>query len=142
MNLARTNLAFLLMMMLLLISAPALTGMADLTLEDDLFDDDDFSAIYHFLLSWPMLSARQLRSGLVLGISVFALFVVYVGGRSGHKWFNDRSLDSSNFSRGIALTLKTALFRAVFNFLFFTLALHPNKHIVNLPILIQGGTKL
>lgn len=142
MNLARTSLACLLLMMLLLISVPALTGLADLTLEDDLFDDD-FSAIGNFLLSWPMISAGQLLSGLVFGISIFALFVVYVGGRSNHKWFNDRTLDSNSGSSDIALTLKTALLRAVFNFLFFAFPLNfPSKYIVNLPILVQGGTKL
>jgi hypothetical protein len=100
---------------------PALMGASiiDLPEEDDFTDEegDDFSLINHFSPDWIRIPVHQLSTLLRLGISIFALFVVYLGGRSKHRRFNDRTLDDVNAL--ISCSLKTALLvRAVFIFLF------------------------
>ena len=113
---SKPSLVRFILIMLLIILLPVLTGVADLSVDNDLFDgDDDFSALSSFLVSWPRISIQQLTAGLMLGMSIFALFVVYLGGRSNHKRFNDRTIDAINALRGIFSA--TALNRAVFVFL-------------------------
>ena len=119
-------------------------SIIELPEEDDFADEegDDFSLISHFSPDWIRIPVHQLSALLRLGISIFALCVVYLGGRSKHRRFNDRTLDHIN-----ALTaefLKTALFRAVFNFLFPATVPHcSTKQFVNhfLPILIPNSRR-
>ena len=129
------NLLLILILMLSVLFVPALLGTSvmDLQEEDDLTDteDDDFSVI-DFPPTWIRIPVHQMSVLLRLGISIFALFVVYLGGRSKHRRFNDRTIDHV-----IALishsSLKTALInRAVFHFLFPTLSVnYPNLYLVN-----------
>jgi hypothetical protein len=81
-------------MMLFIILLPVLTGMAGLTLDNALLEDDDHSLVGSFMAIWARMQVHQKLSGLILGVSVFALFAVYLGGRSNHRRFNDRTLDS------------------------------------------------
>ena len=103
-------------MMLFIILLPAITGMVGLTVENEFPEDDDYTLAHSFMASWARLPVHQMLSGLMLGMSMFVLFVVYMGGRSNNRRFNDRTLDSINLFRGIFFA--TALFRAVFVFLF------------------------
>jgi hypothetical protein len=103
------------MVMLCIILMTVLTGII-ISEEDDQLSDDDFLEAGRFAASWFRLPVHQLSFILILGMSIFALFVVYLGGRSNHKRFNDRTLDSVKLL-SVAF-LKTALNRAVFNFLF------------------------
>ena len=115
------NLILILILISAVIFLPALMGasMIDLPEEDDSTDtdSDDVLLIGNSAAHWVRIPVSQLTILLRLGISIFALFVVYLGGRSKHKRFNDRTIDPINVLK--AELLKTALFRAVFNFLFF-----------------------
>ena len=136
--------------MLSLLFMPALmgAGIMDLMEEDDLTDpeDDDLSVINDFPIAWIRIPVHQLSVLLRLGLSIFALFVVYLGGRSKHRRFNDRTLDHVNAL--ISYALKTALInRAVFYFLFPARPLnYSKKHSFNVFFQslfpTQGGTKL
>ena len=134
------NLIILFIMIILILSVlflPALmgTGISDLPDEDDLASDDGLSIITNFSVAWIVMLAYQTLVPLWLRISIFALFLVYVGGRSKQKRFNDRTIDHVNVL--IAELLKTALIRAVFNFPFFIN--YPNNTLpIFLPILIPN----
>jgi hypothetical protein len=140
------NIILIIILMLSVVFVPALLGTSiiDLQEENDLTDteDDDFSFI-DFPPTWIRIPVHQMSVLLRLGISIFALFVVYLGGRSKHRRFNDRTLDHVNAL--ISYSLKTALFiRAVFNFLFPILHLnYPNRYLVNRfsPILILNSRR-
>jgi hypothetical protein len=130
------NAFLIILLMLSALFVPALMGAGTIELaeEDDLadLDGDDFSAMSNFAPSWIRIPVHQMSVLLRLGISIFTLFVVYLGGRSKHRRFNDLTPDHV-----IALIsysfLKTALLvRAVFHFLFPTLSLnYPNLCLVN-----------
>jgi hypothetical protein len=122
MKLTNRGIVLFSIMMLFIILLPAITGLVGLTVENEFLEDDDYSLANSFMASWARMSVRQMLSGLMLGMSMFVLFVVYMGGRSNHRRFNDRTLDSFNLFSGIFFA--TALFRAVFVFLF--LASHPD----------------
>ena len=114
------NIFLILILMLSVLFVPALLGTSiiDLQEEDDLTDpeEDDFSVI-DFPPTWSRIPIHQMSVLLKLGMSIFTLFVVYLGGRSKHRRFNDRTLDHVNAV--ISYSLKTALInRAVFYFLF------------------------
>ena len=118
MNLSSRSVFFLAIVMLLIILLPALTGTGIVGLtEDDELPDDDFSVIVAFPVAWTRIPVHQMSALLRLGISIFALFVVYLGGRSKAKRFNDRTIEL--IKSLIRIFSKTALIRAVFNFLFF-----------------------
>ncbi len=141
------NIFFILILILSVLFVPALLGTSviDVQEEDDLTDteDDNFSVI-DFPPSWIRIPIHQMSVLLRLGISIFALCVVYLGGRSKHRRFNDRTLDHVNALISYPF-LKTALFiRAVFHFLFLTLHLsYPNRYLVNRysPILIPNSRR-
>lgn len=141
------NLLLILILMLSVLFVPALLGTSiiDLQEEDDLTDteDDDFPFI-DFPPTWIRIPLHQMSVLLRLGISIFTLFVVYLGGRSKHRRFNDRTLDHVNALISYS-SLKTALFiRAVFHFLLFALYLnYPNTYLVNRysPILIPNSRR-
>ncbi len=123
MNLKSLNIVFMIIVILSVILLPVFmgAGIVDLPEEDNLTDDDDFSMVSNFSVAWLRIPVHQMSGLLRLGISIFALFVVYLGGRSKHRRFNDRTIDPISVLK--AEFLKTALIRAVFNFLFFIL--HP-----------------
>ena len=141
------NILLILILMLSVLFVPALLGTSviDLQEEDDLTDteDDDFSNP-DFPPTWIRIPVHQMSVLLRLGMSIFALFVVYRGGRSKHRRFNDRTLDYVNALISYSF-LKTALLnRAVFHFLFSTLHLnYPNQYLVNRysPILILNSRR-
>lgn len=141
------SILLILILMLSVLIAPAFMGASiiDLPEEDDLTDTDgdDFSLISHFSPAWIRIPVHQMSVLLRLGISIFALFIVYLGGRSKHRRFNDRTIDHVNTL--MSYSLKTALFiRAVFNFLFLAPDLnYPNRHLVNRfsPILIPNSRR-
>jgi hypothetical protein len=136
------------MLSVLFMPAVMEAGMIELPEEDDLNDaaEDDLSAMSGLPLAWIRIPVHQMSVLLKLGISIFALSVIYLGGRSKHKRFNDRTLDHINAF--ISYSLKTALInRAVFYFLS-PLSISIIQ-INTLSILffqslfpIQGGTKL
>ena len=142
------NVFFIILLALSALFVPALmgAGIVELPEEDDLTDTDgdDFSAISDFPPTWIRIPVHQMSVLLRLGISIFTLFVVYLGGRSKHRRFNDRTLDHVNALITYSY-LKTALFLgAVFRFLFPALHLnYPNTCLVNgySPILIPNSRR-
>lgn len=62
-----------------------------------------------------LLPVHTVHVVLQSGVMIFALYLVYLGGRSKHKRFNDRTIDEIHMAT--IDFVKTALFRAVFNFL-------------------------
>jgi len=79
-------------------------------------DNGDFSVTAYFPMDWVGVQIPHKLTLLRLDISLFLLFVVYLGGRSKHKWFNDRTIEliSSSIDK---LCPKAALNRAAFTFL-------------------------
>jgi len=150
MNHSLRSIFLILILMLSVLFMPAVmgAGIIELPEEDDLndADEDDFSETGGLPLAWIRITVHQMSVLLKLGLSIFALCVVYLGGRSKHKRFNDRTLDHINAF--ISYSLKTALFvRAVFYFLFSVrLPGCSRKHSFKVffpPLFpIQGGTKL
>ena len=116
MKLTKRSSALLAIIMLLLVLLPIATGFLGLIEDNELPDEDDFFTADSFIPAWFRALAHQMLSGLILGMSIFTLFVVYLGGRSNHRRFNDRTLDFIHGLRGIFNA--TALLRAVFVFLF------------------------
>jgi hypothetical protein len=109
---------FLIILMLSIILLPVITGIIGLFIGrdgDNLPDNIDFSMISNFsmvLIDW--ISVRQTAVVLRFGISIFALFVVYLGGRSKAKRFNDRTIELIKSLK--VVFIMAALFRAAFNF--------------------------
>jgi hypothetical protein len=116
MSLTNRNVIFMAMVMLCIILMTVLTGII-ISEEDDQLLDDDFLAAGSFAGAWFRIPVPQLSFILMLGMSIFALIVVYRGGRSNHQRFNDRTIEPVKLLT--VVFLKTALNRAVFNFLFF-----------------------
>jgi hypothetical protein len=128
MNLKSLNIAFLVCLIISIILLPILMGASIIGLseEETFVDEDDFLVIHNFSVTWMTIPVTQMPVLLGLGISMFTLFVVYLGGRSKHRRFNDRTIDAISAVNILkADFLKTARLRAVFNFLFFDL--HPQE---------------
>ena len=125
------------MLMLCIILMTVLTGII-ISEEDDQLPEDDFLAAASFAAAWFRMPVHQLSFILMLGMSIFALIVVYLGGRSNHKRFNDRTIEPVKLL--IVTFLKTALNRAVFIFLFLGShadhAKHKLIHIILFPTMI------
>ncbi len=111
---------FLIIVILSVILLPMIVGIIGLFIEtdvDNLPGNIDFSMISSFPMAWiSWISVHQMAAVLCFGLSIFALFVAYLGGRSKAKRFNDRTIEPIKYLK-VILT-ETALFRAVFNFLF------------------------
>ena len=103
MKLSHRSIVLFSIMMLFIILLPAVTGLVGLTVENEFPEDDDYTLANSFMASWARMPIHQMLAGLMLGMSMFTLFVVYMGGRSNHRRFNDRTLDSFNLFRGIFL---------------------------------------
>lgn len=118
----------LIMVILLMILLPAFagTGFVGLMEEGEYPDDDDASAMAHFPVDWIGLQSHQLSVSLGLAVSIFALFVVYLGGRSKNKRFNNRTFEVIKSS--IVIFFKTTLFRVVFCFGLFGHCLDQTNH--------------
>jgi hypothetical protein len=112
---------FLMIVILSVILFPVIAGIIGLFVEtntDDLPENIDFSMICSFPTDCiSSISVWQMTVILWCGMSMFALFVVYLGGRSKAKRFNDRTIGLIK-SLEIVCT-EAALFRAAFNFLFY-----------------------
>jgi hypothetical protein len=90
----RITLLAVVIFLLILLFAFMGTGIVDLIEGDELFDGvEDFSMTANMPLAWTKVSAHQLSILLRWGISIFALFAVYMGGRSKARRFNDRTID-------------------------------------------------
>jgi hypothetical protein len=116
MDLKSLNIVFLIVLILSVTLLPVLAGAGILRFseEDNIAERDDFFIIDNYSATWMRMPVHQLSDFLGFGISIFVLFIVYLGGRSKHKRFNDRTIDLVNAL--IAAFLKTARLRAVFNF--------------------------
>lgn len=131
---------FFVILMLLLTLIPALTGtgMDGLIEDDDIPDDDDFSFINSVPIAWTRIPIHQLAVMLKMGMSIFVLFVVYLGGRSKARRFNDRTIDAvQSLTRVFYETALSTCRRAVFHFPFSSSFLPPlNKNLIKvfLPI--------
>ena len=118
------SIVLVIILLLFIFLLPAITGLVGLMADNELSDSDDFDTLVNsFIASVTRITVPPMMSGLMLGMSIFTLFVVYQGGRSNRRLFNDRTIDAVNLFRGIFS--ETALIRAVFVFLFF--ALDPSK---------------
>jgi hypothetical protein len=116
---------FLIILLLSVVLLPVLAGAGpiDLPEKDDLSDADDFAVVSHFPVTEISLRVYPISVLLKLQTFVFALFVVYWGGRFKHKRFNDLTIAAVNALGSISDSLKTALFRAVFSFRFLTISM-------------------
>ena len=110
MNLANRSILLIIILILFFVLFPIIMG------GDNFQDDNDLQA-NGFMLTWARFPVYQMILGLLRGISVFALFGVYMGGRSNRRLFNDRTIDSIHLFGGIFSM--TALVRAVIVFRFF-----------------------
>src|SRR6185503_19616260 len=90
------TLFFIIVLILSVLFMPALLGesVIELPEEDDRShsEEDDFASRASLLAGWIGIPIHYLSVLLRLGISIFALFIVYLGGRSKHRRFNDRTL--------------------------------------------------
>ena len=114
MNLTRRNI-FLILLMLFIAFSPLLTGYFGLIDEDDDLDDNGLLDFFGIPVIWTKIFVHQVSGSLRLGLSIFALYLVYLGGRSKNKWFNDRTIDPNN-SLIVVIYTEAALLRAAFNF--------------------------
>jgi hypothetical protein len=132
--------ACLIILVLFVFLLPALIGASiiDSPEEENFADDDDSSIITTFPVAWIRIPAHQMSVLVRLGISIFALFVVYLGGRSKHRRFNDRTIDAINLLIGELLILKTALIRAAFNFQIIPHPLPINNQFVSFHLISQA----
>ena len=111
MNQTTRNIFLILLLILSVFLAPALMGgsiIDSFAEEDDLSDRDEFSLIGTFSVLWIRIPVHQMAVLFRLGISIFALCVVYLGGRSKHRRFNDRTIDAVNVNVLKADLIKTA----------------------------------
>jgi len=105
------------MLFLALSLMPLGTGMIDFMAEDDIPEEDDSTNLSSIPFAWTRISLQRLLIFLQPGLSIFTLFIIYLGGRSKNRRFNDRTIDANMVLKGVTLSLKAALSRAVFNFL-------------------------
>ena len=122
MNPSSLKTVFLIFLVLSVILLPTLGGayVMDLAEDDDLADGD-FLIMHDFAAAWNLVFRSQMSVLLRLELSIFILFVVYLGGRSKVRRFNDRTIDGVNFFTFVVDSLKTALTRTVFNFRFLSM---------------------
>jgi hypothetical protein len=95
MNLTNRGIALIAILMLFMILLPTVIGLVNLVGGDD-FPDDYYLLGGENIAIWAKMQDHQILSGLMMRIAVFALIVVYLGGRSNDRRFNDRTIDSVN----------------------------------------------
>jgi hypothetical protein len=115
MNPTARNLLLVILMLFVALS-PMVMGNFGLEDEDDHPGDNDLLVMSILPMTWiNKILVHRIPDLLRFGISFFALFLVFLGGRSKAKRFNDRTLDS--IKPLVVLFSKAALFiRAAFNF--------------------------
>jgi len=101
-------LSLLLVLMFTLLPFVAGTGMIGFMIEDDVPDEDDLSIMSNIPFAWIRIPVRELSILLTLGISIFALFVIYLGGRSKHRRFNDRTIEADTVIKCVTIYVKAA----------------------------------
>jgi len=106
---------FLILLVLFISSSPAIAGVFGLIDEHEI-PNDGFFVIDYLPVTWFSMPVLQKLVLLGFGIFIFALFVMYLGGRLKNKRFNDRTIDPVDSL--IAILSKAALDKAAFNFLF------------------------
>jgi hypothetical protein len=90
----RITLLAVVIFLLILLFAFMGTGIVDLIEGDELFDGaEDFSMTASMPPAWTKVSIHHLPILFHWGIAIFALFAVYIGGRSKARRFNDRTID-------------------------------------------------
>jgi hypothetical protein len=93
-----------------------LMGNFGLEDEDDHPDDGGLLVISNLPMTWTHRTlAHQILDLLKFGISFYALYLVFLGGRSKAKRFNDRTIEP-NKSLIVAFSKTALINRAVFNF--------------------------
>ena len=112
MGLTNRGIALIAILMLFMILLPTVVGLVKLAGGDD-FPDDYYLQGGGNIAVWAKMQDHQILSGLMMRIAVFALIVVYLGGRSNDRRFNDRTIDLVNL---LGVLFVTALLRAVFVF--------------------------
>jgi hypothetical protein len=121
------SIAVLFLLIMTVLPAISIIGLP----EDDSYNGDGFFPFNNSWDGWIVSPVYERVVVLNFGVSVFALYVVYLGGRSKHKRFNDRTIDKIDLLE--TESLKTALIRAVFNFLCSACpANEPSKHFARL----------
>jgi hypothetical protein len=95
MNLPNRGIALIAIVMLFIILLPTAVGLVNLAGGDD-SPDDFYLQSGGNIAVWAKMQDHQILSGLMMRIAVFALIVVYLGGRSNDRRFNDRTIDSVN----------------------------------------------
>jgi len=137
MSTTNRNVIFMAMVMLCIILMTVLTGII-IPEENDQLPGDDFLAAGNFAAAWFSIPVPQLSFILMLGMSIFALIIVYLGGRSNHKRFNDRTIEPAKLLT--VAFFKTALLGAVFMFLFLVpravYTKHKSTYIILFPTMI------
>ena len=145
MNSANRSVPLITILMLFLVLFPIVMGISILTGVDN-FPGDDFLQVDSLMGTRTGTSVHQnMLLGLMMGMSVFALFGVYMGGRSNRKLFNDRTIDPINLFGDVFSV--AALLRAVFvcHFLISVGATRPARarrldNLEGSPLLpVQGG---
>ena len=135
---------FLILLLLFIALMPVLSGNLGLIDEDDDPEDDGLLELYGFPVTWTRMRVYQVSALFRFGLSIFALYLVYSGGRSKNKRFNDRTIDPINSLIGVFS--KAALLRAAFNFL----VIGPNPDSTNIQLFelfvypqfyLEGGSK-
>lgn len=66
---------------------------------DDLENDPAFDEMPYFV-NWTMIQLDRKSTSVKPPVSIFSLFIVYLGGRTKNKRFNDRSSDLVKFYVG------------------------------------------
>jgi len=95
MNLTNRGIVLIAIFMLFIILLPTAVGLVNLAGGDDSPDDYYLKGGGNIGV-WAKMQDHQILSGLMIQIAVFALIVVYLGGRSNDRRFNDRTIDSVN----------------------------------------------
>jgi len=111
MNLVNRNVVVITILLIVLFST--IIGIFNFT-ENDNFPDYSYLQAGDFIASWTGMSDHQTISGLMMGMSMYVLFVVYQGNRLSHRRINGWDIDSVNLFWGVFSM--TALVRAVFAF--------------------------
>ena len=122
MNPTSLKTVFLIFLVLSVILLPTLGGAYVVELvEDDDLADGDFLIIHDFAAAWTAVRLAPMSVLIRLELSIFVLFIVYLGGRSKVRRFNDRTIDGVTLFTFVVDSLKTALTRTVFNFRFLSM---------------------
>jgi hypothetical protein len=109
-------LLLLFVLMFTLLPFLAGTGRIVSRIEYDFSDEGDLAIIKDILFSRDRIPVHDLSIRLALGMSIFALFVICLGGYSKHRRFNDRAIDGDFVMKDVIKSLMAAHEWAVFNF--------------------------